>query len=160
MRARRTEGWVLIETLVAMVLLSVGVLAMNRALREAMQTRAMARDYTTARFLLEEEMGELDMQPTLNEGDTGSGGFGEEHPRFTYSWSVVKVDVPVPPIPADLQQFFLEPPTLPEPHLGRISVTIKWTRSGRDYDATAETLIAARRLRTLEEISALAQTPA
>ena len=160
MPTHRKEGWVLLETLVALVLLSVGVLAINRALREAMQTRAIAQDYTTARFLLEEKMGELDMQPSLNEGGNASGDFGNEHPRFSFSWSVAKVDVPIPPIPAELQPFFLEPPQLPEPHLGRISVTIKWTRTGREYDATAETLIASNRLRTLEESNALAQPPA
>ena len=105
-------------------------------------------------------MGELDMQPSVNEGDSGSGEFGEEHPRFSYSWSVAKVDIPTPAIPVELQPFFLEPPALPEPYLGRISVTIQWTRAGREYDATAETLVSSERLKTLEEIDALAQSPA
>ncbi len=160
MCGRRNGGWVLIETLVAMVLLSVGVLAINRALREAMLTRAMAQDYTTARFLLEEKMGELDMQPMMNEGDRGDGDFGDAHPRFSYSWSVAKVDLPAPAVPPELQQFFLEPPQLPESHLGRISVTIKWTRAGREFDTTAETLVSGTRLRTLEEIRAAATKPA
>ena len=159
MRVRRKEGWVLIETLVAMVLLSVGVLAINRALRESLQTRAIAKDYTTARFLLDEKMGELEMQPVLNEGDSGAGAY-KDRERFSYSWSVARVDLPTPAIPAELQQFFLEPPTLPEPHLGRITVTIKWTRVGREFDAIAETLISAQRILTLEERNALAQSPA
>lgn len=159
MGARRNDGWVLIETLVAMVLLSVGVLAINRALREAIETRAIARDYTTARFLLEERMGELEMQPLLKEGDSGAGAFGENHPRFSYSWAIAKVDIPTPPIPADLQPFFLEPPELPDPHLGKISVTITWTRAGRDFDATAETLVSGSRLKTLEDANAFAPSP-
>ena len=159
MRVRRKEGWVLIETLVAMVLLSVGVLAINRALRESLQTRAIAKDYTTARFLLDEKMGELEMQPVLNEGDSGAGAY-KDRERFSYSWSVARVDLPTPAIPAELRQFFLEPPTLPEPHLGRITVTIKWTRVGREFDAIAETLISAQRILTLEERNALAQSPA
>jgi len=159
MRARRKEGWVLIETLVAMVLLSVGVLAINRALRESLQTRAIAKDYTTARFLLDEKMGELEMQPVLNEGDGGTGIYKDQE-RFSFSWSVARVDLPTPPIPAELQQFFLEPLTLPEPHLGRIAVTIKWTRAGREFDATGETLISSQRILTLEEKNALAQSPA
>lgn len=160
MRGRRNDGWVLVETLVALVLLSVGVLAINRALREALQTRALARDYTTARFLLEEKMGELEMQPVLNEGASGSGRFGDEHPRFSYSWSVAKVDMPAPPVPVELQPFFLEPPRLPEPYLGRISVTVKWTRAGRQYDAMTELLVGSKRLRTVEQLHALAQSPA
>lgn len=159
MRTRRNEGWVLIETLVAMVLLSVGVMAINRALVEALRTRAIAKDYTAARFLLDEKMGELEMQPMLNEGDSGAGQFKAQE-QFSFSWSVARVDLPTPPIPAELQQFFLEPPTLPEPHLGRISVTVMWTRAGREFNATGETLISAKRILTLEEKNALAQTPA
>ncbi|NUM56532.1 MAG: hypothetical protein HUU46_23110 [Candidatus Hydrogenedentes bacterium] len=160
MRARRNEGWVLIETLVAMVLLSVGVLAINRALLEARKTRAIAQDYTTARFLMEEKMGELELQPEMTEGDSGSGSFGDVNPRFSYSWSVAKVDIPTPAIPADLQPFFLEPPRLPDAYLGKISVTIAWTRADREFSATAETLIPGGRIRTLEEADAIAPPPA
>ena len=154
MRTRRAEGWVLLETLVAMVLLSVGVLAINRALREAVQTRAIARDYTTARFLLDEKMGELDMQPVLREGDTGAGSFGPENGRFSFTWSIAKVEMPAPPVPADVRPLLLEPPKLPEPYLGRIAVAIKWTRAGREYDASGETLISSKRLKVLEVPSA------
>jgi hypothetical protein len=105
-------------------------------------------------------MGELEMQPTLTEGASGSGEFGEAHPRFSFTWNVSKVEIPTPSIPAELQVLFPEPPRLPEPHLGRVAVTIKWTRAGRSFDATAETLTSGKRLQTLEELNALTQPPA
>jgi len=160
MRAARKEGWVLIETLVALVLLSVGVLAINRALREAMETRAIARDFTTARFLLEERISELEMQPVLREGTVLAGDFGNEHERFSYTCSVTKVEVPRPEIPPDVQAVLLEPIELPEPYLGKISVTIKWTRAGRAFDATAETLVSSRKLQTKEPVNAPQPAPA
>lgn len=152
MRHARTEGWVLIETLVALVLLSVGVLAINRALREAMETRAIARDYTTARFLLEQKMSELEMQPTLREGIASAGSFGKDHERFSFTVAVGKVEVPTPEIPPDVQPFLTEPLTLPEPFLGKISVTVKWTRADRPYEATAETLISSKRVALKEPV--------
>lgn len=155
MRRVRNQGWVLLETLVALVLLSVGVLAINRAMRESLATHAIARDYTVARFLLERKMSELEMQTLLDEGAQQSGSFGDEHPRFTFSWSVTRVDMPQPEIPAELQAFLIAPPELPEPYLGKITVTVSWTRAERPYSATAETLIDSRRLRVKEPPNAV-----
>ncbi|UCC16519.1 MAG: hypothetical protein JSU58_09150, partial [Dehalococcoidales bacterium] len=64
-------------------MLSIGLVAVNRAFGEALLVRAQARDYTQARFLLEERMGELELQPVLAEG-TASGNFGKEFPRFRW----------------------------------------------------------------------------
>ncbi|HRI89633.1 MAG TPA: hypothetical protein PK869_15275 [Candidatus Hydrogenedentes bacterium] len=146
MRAGRKDGWVLMETVVAMVLLSVGLLAINRAMRESIATRALARDYTVARFLLEEKMGELEIQTVHQDGASSAGDFGDDHPRFTYSWNVSRVDMPTPEVPPELQPFLVDVPELPEPYLGRISVTISWTRAGRDFSTTAETLVSSARL--------------
>ncbi|MDZ4860313.1 MAG: hypothetical protein SGI88_15150 [Candidatus Hydrogenedentes bacterium] len=160
MRRSRKEGWVLMETLVALVLLSIGVLAINRALRETLATRAIARDYTTARFLLEEKMGELEIQTGHLEGASSAGDFGEKQQRFSYAWSVARVDLPEPVIPVELQPFVIDLPELPEPYLGRISVTISWTRAGRNYSATAESLLSSKRLLVKEPPDVPAQPAA
>lgn len=151
-------GWILIETLVAMTMLSVGVLAMNRAMQEALETRAMARDYTEARFLIEQVMSELEMQPQLVEGASKAGGFGKDYPRFSYAWTVSRFDFPQPVLPPDVQQFLNGPVGLPEPYLGKIQVTVNWTRRDRPYSRTVETLIPAEQLVVLEPESALPGT--
>lgn len=148
-------GWVLMETLVSMVVLSIAVLALNRGFAEAVLTRAIARDYTQARFFLEQVAGELEMKPVHEDGATGSGGFGKEHSRFSYTWSVTKQDVPAPTLPAmtlpvQLQNAInnFEPPI---EYLGKISVRVRWTRAGSEYSADLETAIAPGGLHITEE---------
>lgn len=139
-------GWVLVETLVALIVLSIGVIAVNRAMQEGLVTRAMARDYTQARFLLEQVMGELELQPILAEGARKAGDFGEAHPRFSYAWAVSRVDIPQPALPPRARTALVQPVELPVSYLGKITATVLWTRAGRSFQRTAETLVAPERL--------------
>ena len=150
----RDGGWVLIEALVAMVVLSVAVIALNRGFAEAVLTRAIARDYTQARFFLEQIVGELEIKPIHEDGAAGKGDFGKEHPRFSYSWTVKRENVSPPTIPATLPpqmqavaQNFLPPIE----YLGKISVRVEWTRAGNSYSADVETTIAPNALRVQQE---------
>ncbi len=139
------EGWVLMEALVAMVVLSIAVVALNRGFGEAVLTRAIARDYTQARFFLEQIAGEVEITPVHEEGATGKGNFGKEHPRFSYSWSVTRKNVPLPQLPVSLPprvQNMLATFEPPIEYLGHISVRVNWTRTGRAYSAELETTIA------------------
>ncbi len=153
-RQHPEAGWVLMEALVAMVFLSIAVVALNRGFAEAVLTRAIARDYTQARFFLEQVVGELELTPVHEDGASGKGNFGDEHPRFSYTWTVEKADVAPPSIPPTLppqmqtiaQNF--EPPIA---FLGKISVRVKWTRAGKAYSADLETTIAPGALRVPED---------
>jgi hypothetical protein len=145
------HGWVLLEAIVALTVLSVGVWAVNRALQDALLTRAMAQDYTQARFFLEQVISELELQPVLAEGASKSGTFGDDYPRFSYTWMVSKVDVPAPQIPPQLLAIMQTEPELPVPYLGKLRVTVNWTRAGRSFSRSLETLIAPNRLYTQEE---------
>jgi hypothetical protein len=142
-----------------MTMLSIGVLAMNRAMQEALETRAMARDYTEARFLIEQVMSELEMQPLLMEGASKAGAFGKDHPRFSYAWTVSRYDFPEPVLPPDVQQFLAGPVGLPEPYLGKIQVTVNWTRRDRTYSRRVETLIPPEKLVVLEPEGAAPDNP-
>lgn len=147
------EGWVLMEALVAMVVLSIAVVALNRGFGEAVLTRAIARDYTQARFFLEQIAGEVEITPVHEEGATGKGNFGKEHSRFSYTWSVSRKDVPPPQLPPSLPPQVLNRIAnfeYPIQYLGEISVQVNWTRNGRDYSAELETTIAPGGIHILE----------
>ncbi len=150
-RRAHTGGWVLVETLVALVVLSVGVIAVNRATYEALVTRAQARDYTQARFLLEQLMSELELQPEFRDGVSASGPFGDEFPRFVWEWTVAKVEMPKPEIPGRLPIGFMDHFKFPAESLGKVSVTVRWTRAGRPFEMTAETLVGPDKLLDDEE---------
>ena len=146
MSQRRTcGGWILLETVVAMAVLSIGVVAVNKAIGEALVTRALARDYTQARFLLEQKLAEVEMQPVLVADTRDKGGYGEEFPRFTWFWDVRAVEMPVPSLPEGLVTLIGQRFEPPVPYLGRLSVTVRWTRKGNTYERVLETLLPPER---------------
>jgi Tfp pilus assembly protein PilV len=92
-------GYILLEAVAAMAVLSIGLLAVNQGMREALRTRGQARDYTQARFVLEDVMGRLLFEPLLAEG-TKSGTAGEgELSRFRWSYTVSRVEIPAASMP-------------------------------------------------------------
>ena len=141
-----SRGWILVETLVALMVLSVGVLAVNQALQDALLTRAMARDFTQARFLLEQVVSDLELQPLLIEGAAKNGAFGEAFERFAYHYEVSRVELPAPELPPLAIGTLAQPLQLPVSYLGKIRVTVTWTRAGRSFERAVETLIAPEKL--------------
>ena len=91
----RRRGYILVETIVAMALLSAGMVAIQGGLRQAVLVRGQARDYTQARFLMDGLIADLSLQPEHVQGSK-SGRFSGEYDRFSYTWTISRVDVPVP----------------------------------------------------------------
>lgn len=140
----------MLETVAALAILSLGVVAIHGALRQAVLARATAQDYTRARFLLEDMVARLELEPFLMEG-THFGSFGGSYSRFHYACTVSKLILPAPVIPPELLArpgFEIE---LPVPYLGKIHATVSWTRAGRSYEETVETLFNPDRLYVPEE---------
>lgn len=141
---RNRDGYILIEAAVAMVLLSIGALTVHGTIQEAVRTRGQAQDYTRARFLLEQVLADLEIQPELAE-HSGRGRFEGEHARFSWDYRVRRVNVPLPgrplrPPPKDkkIQKFQYSEG---EGYLGHLRATVSWTRSGRAFSESYETLI-------------------
>jgi len=145
--------------MVALMVLSIGGVAVNRAMQEALVTRAMARDFTEARFLLEQVMSKLELQPILVEGASKSGAFGDDHPRFSYRWDVSLVELPRPQLPPLARAALAQPLELPVQYLGKVRVTVTWTRAGRTFERSAETLVAPERIYTEDDAQAGLQQP-
>jgi len=148
-RTNPQRGYMLLETIVAMMVLSVGVLAVNRALYQVLLTRAIARDYTEARFLLEQVIAPIELQPLVAEGEA-AGDFGEAYPRFSWRRTIERVPVPIPDLPTDLPDQLRGLLEESAGHLGEVTVTVEWTRAGRSYQRTAMTMVAPHRIWSLE----------
>ncbi len=145
---RRRTGYILVEAMVAMGLLSLGMLSINTGLRQAVLVRGETEDLTLARFMLEEIMTDLEMQPELRES-SGSGRFPGEQSRFRYEWEVRRVSIPRPTLPSDAteaditrfeEQF--------KDFMGSVTVIIRWTRAGNEYEVVGETLLRPEQLWT------------
>jgi len=156
---RKTAGYIMVETLVAMAVLSIGLVGVHKALREGIKTRGIARDATHARFLLDQKVAELELRPFLFEG-TESGSWKGEFSRFEWRYRIEKVELPLPPLPEYIDSQLVIDLEMPVSYLGRISATISWVRSGQRFTRTAETLIAPERLIVpLEEEEISDETP-
>jgi len=143
---RHPRGYILVETIVAMGLLSVSMMVIQGAIRQAIITRGQAEDYTTARFLMDQVTAKIELQPEMVEG-SDSGSFSGEHKRFRYKWELTKVQVPKPAFPDDfeprerkrLQRLF-------KGYMGKLQVVIRWSRAGHKFEAVGETLLSPEQL--------------
>lgn len=144
-RPLKSGGYILVEAAVAMVLLSIGALTVHRTIQEAVRTRGQAQDYTRARFLLEQVVADLEIQPELIE-HSDRGRFAGEHARFSWDYRVQRVNLPRPgpplrPPPEGKQVQSFEYPEGQE-YLAHLRATVSWTRSGRSFSESYETLLS------------------
>jgi len=145
-RPERSGGYIFIETVVAMAVLSVSSLVIYEALRQAALVRAQARDFTVARFLLERTLAEHSLPP-LQQEQEGSGTFEPPFDRFSYSWKVSRVEVPEPEWPTELTQEELAVfKASYQKFLGKVEAVVRWTRGGTAFEARAETLVNAKHI--------------
>ncbi len=161
----------MLEAVVALGVLSVGVFAVQRSIRQASLTQAQTSDYTWARFLLQQVISEVEIQPVVVPG-TQSGNFAGDFARFSYSRKVSLVKIPMPPLPPMVPggvvpgAFPGGPPPVPmgpdgkplvmlkERYIGGIWATVRWERAGARYEASAETLFNPDKLWLPEEARA------
>ena len=149
MKRRRPDtsagGYILLEAVVGLALLSIAAYAVHGTLRQALETRGQAQDYTRVRFLLEELLAQEQLQP-FSEWETRSGVFPAPNDRFRYTVAVAPVEVPKPP-PRP------QPPGAPEfdfhyqePYLVHLKVSVTWERFGRTFSESLETLFQPTRM--------------
>ncbi|MDX9972471.1 MAG: hypothetical protein RBU21_05695 [FCB group bacterium] len=139
---RRRHGYILVEAVAAIAVLSLGIVGVQEAMRQSILTRAQARDLTQARFLLEELVGQLQLRPQLAEGGR-KGDYGENYPRFRWEYKVSRIQLPEAdqPVPNEIgpdgKPLMLE---LPVKFMVAIDVTITWTQRGNEYKRSTRTL--------------------
>ncbi len=139
----KRAGYILFETMASLAVLSIGMVAINEAIRQAIITRGQAQDYTVARFLMEKLTADKEIEWELQESQ-GKGTFPSPYERFSHEWKIDKIEVPEPPLPPNLPPEIvkqLKENLAQNRYLGRLSVTISWTRAGGKFTAEGETLL-------------------
>lgn len=139
----RARGYILVEAVTAMAVLSITAVAVQRAVHTAVLARGLARDYTTAQFLLERVAADQALQPRIAAGETYEGIFPPPDDRFSYRWYVENVDIA-------MDETLPEPPTGQRVNLlrsmGRMHIEVSWNRGGQPFLAEAETLLSPDRV--------------
>ena len=144
---RRARGYILVEALTAMAVLSITALTVQRAVHTAVLARGLAQDYTTAQFLLERIAADQSLQPRIAVGEEHTGTFPPPHDRFSYRWSLEKVETTMPELPPGLapaQRTALSSGLLT--HMGKLHVEVSWNRGGEPFSADGETLLSPDRI--------------
>lgn len=141
MSGRCGRGYIFVETLVAMAVLSISTVVVQEAIRQAILARGEAMDYTTARFLIEKVISDRMLVFEQPEGK-GQGIFDPPFERFSYSWEVLRVEIPMPELPStmtpeEMRQFR----TNYVKFIGKLGVKVTWSRAGTPFTAIAETLL-------------------
>jgi hypothetical protein len=142
MRRRGQDGYIMLEAAVALVLLTAGVYAVHGSIRQAIEARGQAQDYTEVRFLLEKVLADVEMQPELVEHES-RGTFPRPHERFSWSYSVRRIDLQLPEL---TEQLIEQGIRYPVEFLAHVSATVTWTRGGREYSESFETLFSSSKL--------------
>jgi hypothetical protein len=143
---RRRSGYILVETVVSLGLLSISIVGIHESLRQAIMVRARAQDYSVARVLMEQLAAEVAMQPEMQQS-TRSGNFPPPYDRFAWEWKYARVEVPMPPIPPEfdeerarqMRQMF-------KGAMGKLRVRVHWMRGGDHFELTGETLFKPEHL--------------
>ena len=115
----RSTGLSLIELLVAIVILSVGVVGVLRAFALATRYNYSAENQTAAGLLAHDMLEEIRADGALSEG-LESGTFDGDQSRFAWTRSVRKAE---------------------KDRLYEVHVTVSWPESTRQRDLTLTTLI-------------------
>ncbi len=121
-RARHEGGFSLVEMLAALIIFSLGVMAVLQVIAASVQSTSATVGYTEAVFLaqqrVEETVATAALAPTSDSGD-----FGEVYPRHAWKREVEEVEAG---------------------QLYRIRVDITWNERGSDRQYTLTTLAANR----------------
>lgn len=145
MRARR-GGYILVETVVSLGLLSISIVGIHESLRQAMMVRGRAQDYSAARVLMEQLAAEVAMQPEMQQS-ARSGRFPPPYDRFGWEWKYTRVDVPMPPIPPEFdEERVRQMRQMFKGAMGKLWVRVYWTRGSDEFALTGETLFKPEHL--------------
>ncbi len=143
----RLRGYILVEAVTAMAVLSITAVAVQRSVHTAVLARGLAQDYTTAQFLLDRLAADQSLQPRIAAGEIHEGIFPPPHDRFSYRWSLENVDIPMPEPPLGLapeQRAALISGLLS--YMGKLRIEVTWTRGGEPFSADGETLLSPDRV--------------
>lgn len=91
MRARTMRGFVLLEVLVSLVILSLGATAVLQSLRQSLTASRQAEIVNQAVMLAENLLEEVQISPPAS--DRYQGDFGEDFEEFSYEMTIEDEDL-------------------------------------------------------------------
>jgi hypothetical protein len=143
----RRRGYILVETLVALTVLSISAMGIQRVVSQATLLRGLAQDYGAVQLLADNMLSQLDLKYLLLHETSESGDFPAPYDRYRYTLDITRVDVPRPELPSSIEPERRE--ELEKRYHGdmpKIRLEIFWERSNSEYSRVFETLLGPERL--------------
>jgi hypothetical protein len=137
-KIKRSQGILLLEALISIVVLSVGITAAIRSLAYASNIHDLTKNYLMGLRLLEEKIAEMDALPELEEGET-SGVFEILQGLFTWTAKVTALEQTITEEPEE-EPVEIEPST----HYLSVSIQVKW-EMGEGRAVWADTILLKKK---------------
>jgi type II secretory pathway pseudopilin PulG len=119
----RFSGFILLEVLVSVLILSIGLVAVIGAFSSSTKIIANTRKYSEAVQLAERKMVELQMTPFENWRTRDSGDFGDQEPDYTWEYEIEEKDSEFPDFDSEI--------TLEPEKYYQITLWIKYEERGK-----------------------------
>jgi len=126
----RPFGFILLEVLVSILILSIGLVAVLGAFSSSTKIIAQTRRFSEAVQLAEQKIFEIQTTPMENWQNRDSGDFGDQYPEYSWEYEIEEFDSEFPDIESEIS---LEPEKYYQVLLrikfderGRISVPIEF----------------------------------
>jgi len=152
------RGYVLVEVVVSMMVLTVGILSVSRSFSVAMLARGLSQDYTDSRYLAAEQIWQAVAQAEAGALTLGGaqGRFPDPWRKFSWEWKVEETSLPYE-VSVKIREVVgpqrsrrgrsrravpqVEIEEQPEKFFNRVVVTVKWTRRNVEYERWVATLV-------------------
>lgn len=135
------RGYIMVETLVAMSILSISAFGIHRSVYQAISARREAEQLTIARYLLESLVAQVEMRPQMGLGGNTGTFAADGYPEFAYTYEVARIEVPLRGRAAR----YLNDPRLSldyQNYIGKLTVRIYREQDGPDRPlVVGETLL-------------------
>jgi type II secretion system protein I len=143
-RRQRSRGFTLVESVVALAVAAIALVALLRLQVVAMRTADKAQGLTQAVLLAQQKMAEALSSNSLSLG-TESGLVAAHGDRFTWQREVADAH-PAPPVPAD-PAWTTNQPLLHPTRLRQLTVEVRWQNGPGDKCVRLTTYAAENRIR-------------
>jgi type II secretion system protein I len=91
-RRRSHRGFTLVETIVATMLLAIGITACLSAVAVSTRVTGVGKEYSTAALLADRHFSELQSDPNMLTSGEQSGEFGAEYQGYSWNQQIEQTD--------------------------------------------------------------------
>ncbi|MBI2447095.1 MAG: hypothetical protein HYV48_00955 [Candidatus Omnitrophica bacterium] len=139
---RKSIGFMLLEAMVALAILSVGIVTVMQSFSSALRVSKSSYNSTIATFLAQSKLSDLEREGSWTKENL-SGDFGKAYPNFKWEAEVSSVELDKL-IPENLRVKVREEEGNKQ-EINLLNLTISWVERGAKEEAVFATYVASKK---------------